>query len=408
MRVLHLSARVHPAPWCGHCKRLAPVLDEVAQETPDTVARFAKVDCEAQKGLSDNLCTRFGVRGFPVLKALNEGMEWTYAGPRTKEGLLSLVERMRGPPIREVDSVGALDAVLASANEPVVFFGGRLGGEPQSYESFAQVARMRQHEDSFASSKEAKALAAAAGATGAKPPFVARLERGEAPRLLSSELATDVDAIREFVERERLPTFSAIDYTNFHLLANAGKPLIMLVTTPAVPNAAKVSVADSEVAGSPAAALRALSRDPALRPMLAFGLLDADENNEHISTTYNVSAADAPRIIALQKPSGYRQFAVSTAEEATEPAAMRAFLERIVAGKVNFEYEGMWGRPARWWRVAKTYIPALSHLDFLPNFTFVALGLVLPFLLIIKFIVYDPFTAAQEDARQMAQERKAK
>jgi len=35
------------APWCGHCKRLAPILDEVAEATSPEIARFAKVDCDA-------------------------------------------------------------------------------------------------------------------------------------------------------------------------------------------------------------------------------------------------------------------------------------------------------------------------------------------------------------------------
>lgn len=54
------------APWCGHCKKLAPIFDELA----DTFAAqkdkvtIAKVDADEHKELG----RRFGVQGFPTLK----------------------------------------------------------------------------------------------------------------------------------------------------------------------------------------------------------------------------------------------------------------------------------------------------------------------------------------------------
>jgi hypothetical protein len=358
------------------------------------------------------LCNRFGVKGFPVVKVLNEGMEWTYDGPRTKEGLQTLLERMRNPSIRELTSASELEAALASAREPVSFFGGRTEAAATDYAAFAKVARMLQHKESFSSSRDAKVLAAASANAMVKPPFVARLEKGEEPRLLTGEGATSVEGIEQFIERERVPTFSAIDHTNFHVLANAGRPLVTLVTTPVAQGASMVSVADCDVAGSPAANLRALAREAAHRSALVFGVLDAKENEEHVRTTYNVTADDTPRLIVLRKVGGYRQFALSTPEEASDAAAMRAFLARLIADEVSFEYEGMWGRPARFWRVAKSYVPQLEHLDFLPNFSLVAAAASVPILIVLKLLMYDPLTApsiTQADvARQYQQMQKDK
>lgn len=54
------------APWCGHCKNLAPVYEELAtafEGAKDKVV-IAKVDADEHKDLG----RKFGVQGFPTLK----------------------------------------------------------------------------------------------------------------------------------------------------------------------------------------------------------------------------------------------------------------------------------------------------------------------------------------------------
>lgn len=54
------------APWCGHCKNLAPVYEELAsnfQHAADKVL-VAKVDADEHKSLGK----KFGIQGFPTLK----------------------------------------------------------------------------------------------------------------------------------------------------------------------------------------------------------------------------------------------------------------------------------------------------------------------------------------------------
>ncbi|KAK0392357.1 hypothetical protein NLU13_1852 [Sarocladium strictum] len=54
------------APWCGHCKKLAPVWEELATslESQKDKIQIAKVDADAERSLGK----RFGVGGFPTLK----------------------------------------------------------------------------------------------------------------------------------------------------------------------------------------------------------------------------------------------------------------------------------------------------------------------------------------------------
>ncbi|NXY50617.1 PDIA3 isomerase, partial [Ceuthmochares aereus] len=67
------------APWCGHCKRLAPEYEAAATRLKGIVP-LVKVDCTA----NSNTCNKYGVSGYPTLKIFRDGEEaGTYDGPRT-------------------------------------------------------------------------------------------------------------------------------------------------------------------------------------------------------------------------------------------------------------------------------------------------------------------------------------
>mmetsp|Transcript_10870 Transcript_10870/g.14139 ORF Transcript_10870/g.14139 Transcript_10870/m.14139 type:complete len:214 (+) Transcript_10870:199-840(+) len=66
------------APWCGHCKSLAPIWEELAEELDDEV-NVAKVDCTVNIAL----CKRFGVEGYPTVQFVSpQKTVHTYKGRR--------------------------------------------------------------------------------------------------------------------------------------------------------------------------------------------------------------------------------------------------------------------------------------------------------------------------------------
>ena len=115
------------APWCGHCKRLAPVVEEVAELPEFAKIRCAKVDCTVDKAL----CSRYNVSGYPSIFFMQGGRTWDYKGSRTKPGLLALAARMTKPSVRTLRSRAELDAMVAPDEAKVAFVYGRAtAGDP--------------------------------------------------------------------------------------------------------------------------------------------------------------------------------------------------------------------------------------------------------------------------------------
>jgi protein disulfide-isomerase A6 len=81
------------APWCGHCKTLAPIYEELASafEHSDKVT-IAKVDADAHKELG----RKHGVQGFPTLKWFADGKVEDYKSGRDLESLTAFVQEKTG------------------------------------------------------------------------------------------------------------------------------------------------------------------------------------------------------------------------------------------------------------------------------------------------------------------------
>ncbi|XP_050235393.1 protein disulfide-isomerase [Mercurialis annua] len=91
------------APWCGHCKKLAPILDEVAVSFgSDSDVIIAKLDATANDIPSDT----FDVKGYPTLYFRSaSGIVEQYDGDRTKEDIISFIEKKRGQAGQQEESV---------------------------------------------------------------------------------------------------------------------------------------------------------------------------------------------------------------------------------------------------------------------------------------------------------------
>jgi protein disulfide-isomerase A4 len=117
------------APWCGHCKSLAPEYERAARhlkKLPKAI-KLAKVDATMEK----ELAKQFDVTGYPTLLIFRKGKPFKYSGPRDEMGIAAHMKSQQKPAsslvtsLLEIDrKTGELDptvlAVYDSTNHPLL------------------------------------------------------------------------------------------------------------------------------------------------------------------------------------------------------------------------------------------------------------------------------------------------
>ena len=74
------------APWCGPCRMVVPIVEEIADERPDIKVGKINVDEEVE------LASQFGIMSIPTLVVIENGKIVNQAmGARPKEAILGML-----------------------------------------------------------------------------------------------------------------------------------------------------------------------------------------------------------------------------------------------------------------------------------------------------------------------------
>lgn len=108
------------APWCGHCKALAPEYAKAAgilAEKGSSTA-LAKLDATEEPKIAE----QFEVRGYPTLKFFRNGKDTEYNGGRTADTIVTWLEKKTGPPAKTLATVDEAKAFVAENDIAVIGF----------------------------------------------------------------------------------------------------------------------------------------------------------------------------------------------------------------------------------------------------------------------------------------------
>ena len=120
------------APWCGHCKNLAPEYAKAAKHfAEDPTVKLAKVDATVHRTLAE----RYNVTGFPTMKFFKRGDLMDYNGGRTEQDLIRWIVKKMGDASALVNSMEEVQEKKKTA--VVVAY---WGPNDENFQTFLKVA----------------------------------------------------------------------------------------------------------------------------------------------------------------------------------------------------------------------------------------------------------------------------
>jgi len=124
------------APWCGHCKALAPEYSAAALALAEKSSpiKLAKVDATEESTLAEEN----QVRGYPTLKFYRNGNAIDYSGGRTKDEIIAWLEKKTGPAAGEIKGMEELEEFKGKGDVAVV--GVFDDSSSTAYKAFMEVA----------------------------------------------------------------------------------------------------------------------------------------------------------------------------------------------------------------------------------------------------------------------------
>ncbi|XP_045464701.1 protein disulfide-isomerase [Harmonia axyridis] len=108
------------APWCGHCKALAPEYVKAAKALADkeSAIKLGKVDATEESELAE----KYGVRGYPTIKFFRKGAAVDYNGGRQADDIVNWLLKKTGPPAKDLKTVEEAKELIENNNVVIVGF----------------------------------------------------------------------------------------------------------------------------------------------------------------------------------------------------------------------------------------------------------------------------------------------
>nr|P55059.1 RecName: Full=Protein disulfide-isomerase; Short=PDI; Flags: Precursor [Humicola insolens]AAC60578.1 protein disulfide isomerase [Humicola insolens]prf//2018168A protein disulfide isomerase [Humicola insolens] len=295
------------APWCGHCKALAPEYEEAATTLKEKNIKLAKVDCTEET----DLCQQHGVEGYPTLKVFR-GLDNVspYKGQRKAAAITSYMIKQSLPAVSEVTKDNLEEFKKADKAVLVAYVD---ASDKASSEVFTQVAEKLRDNYPFGSSSDA----ALAEAEGVKAPAIVLYKDFDEGKAVFSE-KFEVEAIEKFAKTGATPLIGEIGPETYSDYMSAGIPLAYIF--------AETAEERKELSDK----LKPIAE--AQRGVINFGTIDAKAFGAHAGNL-NLKTDKFPAF-AIQEVAKNQKFPFDQEKEITFEA-IKAFVDDFVAGKIE-------------------------------------------------------------------------
>jgi len=287
------------APWCGHCKALAPEYEIAATQLKTQNIPIAKVDCTVET----ELCQEQGIQGYPTLKVFRKGDASDYSGARKADAIVSYLKKQTQPALTILTAETVADF---SASDKVVIVG-VLPADHEKREILLSVANNLRDDYTFGVIEESEDL---------KVPGVILYKKfDEGKNLLEGDFTEE--SLTEFINTNSVPIMDEIGPNNYAKYMDAGLPLgYFFYSTP-----------EQRTQYGPE--VEAFAKE--LRGKMSFVYIDASKFGAHAS---NLNLKESWPAFGVQNVQSGAKYPLDQAEELSVEK-IKALAEGVLAGKIE-------------------------------------------------------------------------
>jgi len=216
------------APWCGHCKALAPEYEKAAQalKADESIeAVLAKVDATEEKDLS----SKYGVRGFPTLKYFTNGdfeNPSDYTGGRTESTIVSWISQRALPPITELNSEDELNTFQGKSRVVLVSYLSNDDSNSEKAATLLEFAENNRESVVVGRVTNSELISSLDGVSEGDVFIYKKFDEGSAQ--LDNSNGFTLDSLNSFVNSEKFPLIDAIGPENYKDYIDRGLPLVWI------------------------------------------------------------------------------------------------------------------------------------------------------------------------------------
>lgn len=302
------------APWCGHCKALAPEYAKAAGILleKDSPVKLGKVDATVESKLGE----KFDVRGYPTLKFFRNGKPMDYNGGRTSDTIINWVEKKTGPPAVTLEAVDAAKKFVEDHEIAIVGFFDDVEGE--AAKAFLEIAATN---DDYKFGL-AKSSGDVATEYEVKADTIVLFKKFDEGRNDLTEGLTDAEAITKFIAGNALPLVVEFNHETAQKIFSGEikSHLLMFVSKKSDEYKGQIEIAT------------AIAKD--YKGQMLFVSIDTDEeDHKRIIEFFGMKEDELPgmRIIKLAEDMAKFQPASNSLDEAN----IRSFVSEFLEGKLK-------------------------------------------------------------------------
>jgi protein disulfide-isomerase A1 len=295
------------APWCGHCKALAPEYEEAATTLKEKNIKLAKVDCTEEA----DLCKKYDVEGYPTLKVFRGPDNVSpYSGQRKAPAIISYMTKQSLPAVSLLTTETFEDFKSADKVVLVAYFD---ADDKTSNTTFATVAENLRDNFLFGASSDA-ALIKTEGVTVPSIVLYKSFDEGKS----TYTEAFDVEAIEKFANTASIPLIGEVGPETYAGYMATGIPLAYIFAeTPE--ERAEIAITLKPIAEK-------------YRGVISFATIDAKAFGAHAGNL-NLKADIFPAF-AIQDTVNNKKFPLDQETKITHDS-ISTFVQNYVDGKVE-------------------------------------------------------------------------